>query len=151
MEGRWQTGMLRWVSFLVIAVSGASCGPPEADSDVEDVEEVSPEPQPSSASADHDETLEEHMQAMSAVPPDSLVGAMPMHLETLGAMLDEMDPAAMGMQADTVWRTTLDSLQNDLALMREMRAEELRTFMPEHSRRIERLIFLHDSAMGSER
>jgi hypothetical protein len=146
MEGRGQAGVLHWVSLFAIAVSGGSCGPPEPEDP-----EVSSGIESDRQMMHDDRTLQDHMEHMSAVPADSLPHVMPMHLQTVGAILGEMDPAYMGMQSDTVWRTTLDSVQNDLAQMRDMPAEQLSAFMPEHSRRVERLIFLHDSAMGSER
>ena len=139
-----------------VMVFAAACGGPEQELELERDEEMGAEEVSSGTESDRpmmhdDQRLQQHMQEISTVSPDSLVYVMPMHLEKVGAILDEMDPAYMGMQSDTVWRTTLDSVQNDLALMRDMGAEELRVFMPEHSRRIDRLIFLHDSAMGAER
>ncbi|HUF75597.1 MAG TPA: hypothetical protein VMM35_04930 [Longimicrobiales bacterium] len=90
------------------------------------------------------------MELISRVPPDSLMHVMPVHLEVVGGILGELEPMTMGMQSDTVWRSTVDSVQNDLASMRDMRAEELRQIMPDHIRRIDRLILQRDSMMGSE-
>jgi hypothetical protein len=97
-----------------------------------------------------DRRLAQQMERIAAVPADSIVYLVPVHLEEVGAILDELEPMSLGMQSDTVWRSTVDSVQNDLALMRDMNAEQLTAFMPEHGRRIERLIMLHDSAMGTE-
>lgn len=139
-----------WGALVCGAVVAAACGAPEQEQADPGAAEAPPERQ-TRAQMMGDQRLEQHMQHMAAVPPDSLASMMPMHLEEVGAILDEMEPMTMGMQSDTVWRSTVDSVQNDLARMRDMGAEELSAFMPEHMRRMQRLVFLHDSAMGSER
>lgn len=139
----------RWGVWLAVAAVG--CEPPQPQESETAVEELSSEPRPTTELADGSHRLEQHMQYMATVSRDSLAHVMPMHLEEVGVMLDELEPMTMGMQSDTVWRSTVDSVQNDLARMRDMGAEQLGAFMPEHSRRLERLMFLHDSAMGSER
>ena len=142
-----------WGMLVCMVVSAATCGPPEQEQEEVEagMEGMSHEREQRSEMAGGEQTLHEHMQQMSLVPPDSLVHVMPMHLQKVGEMLEEMDPTAMGMQADTVWRATLDSVQNDLAQMRDMPPAELREIMPDHTRRMQRLISRHDSAMGSSR
>jgi hypothetical protein len=143
---------LRWAAFACVVVSSGACGAPEQEEVAESGMEATPsERQPTTATTDGEQTLQQHMEQISAVPADSLVHVMPQHLEKVGAMLDELDPTALGMQSDTVWRATLDSVQTDLGRMRDMRAAELREIMPDHRRRIDRIISMHDSAMGSER
>jgi hypothetical protein len=142
-------GMCTWCTWMALSIAG--CEPPQPGESETSVEEPSSEPLPRTELSDGSHRLERHMQYMATVPPDSLPHVMPMHLEEVGVMLDEMEPMSLGMQSDTVWRSTLDSVQNDLARVRDMDTEELGEFMPEHSRRIERLISLHDSAMGAER
>ena len=151
--GKARSAARLWGTLVCVVVSAATCGPPEQERDEVEpgMEGMAPEREPRSEMAGGEQTLQEHMQQMSLVPPDSLAQVMPMHLQKVGEMLEEMDPSAMGMQADTVWRATLDSVQNDLALMRDLPSAELREIMPDHNRRVQRLIARHDSAMGSRR
>lgn len=147
MQGRRSRG---WggAACLVAAVAGCSS----------ESQETANEPGPDAVSSERpvtetphgDRRLAQQMERIAAVPADSIVYLVPVHLEEVGAILDELEPMSLGMQSDTVWRSTVDSVQNDLALMRDMNAEQLTAFMPEHGRRIERLIMLHDSAMGTE-
>ena len=141
----------RWGTWACTAVLAASCGPAEREEVDTGAAETPSERAAATEPGGADTRLEQHMQHMAALPPDSVARMVPMHLEEVGTILDELEPMSLGMQSDTVWRSTMDSVQNDLARMRDMGAEELGAFMPEHMRRMERLIFLHDSTMGSER
>ena len=136
-----------------LVVSLASCAPaepPEAESDPDwPSSEVDPR-EPVMTLTTQDQRLERHMELMAAVPEDSLLDVLPVHLEEVGAILDEMEPMSMGIQPARSWRSTIDSVQNDLARMRDMGAEQLGELMPNHIRRMERLIFLRDSVMGAE-
>jgi hypothetical protein len=92
-----------------------------------------------------------HMQYMSGVAADSLMGVMPMHRQMMGQMLEGMDPGTMpmGARSDSVWNATLDSVRNDVTRMERMSAAELREIMPAHRARVERLMSMHDSVMGT--
>lgn len=143
----------RWGALLCVVVAAASCGPAEqADAAAETrVAESAAERGATTEIGDDDQRFAQHMQQISRLTPDSLVHVMPVHLEEVGGILSQLEPMALGMQSATGWRSTVDSVQNDLASMRDMRAEELRQIMPDHIRRIDRLILLRDSAMASER
>ena len=142
---------LRLTALACVVASTTTCGPPEQEGVEPGVQETPSDRQPTTAMTDGEQTLRQHLAQMSAVPADSLERVMPLHLEKVGALLDDLDPAAFGMQSDTVWRATLDSVQNDLARMRDLPAEQLSEIMPDHRRRVERMLSMHDSAMGSDR
>lgn len=142
----------RWGALLCVAVAAASCGPAEQeDADVETrVAELPAERGAPTEIADDEQRFAQHIQRISRLPPDSLVYVMPDHLEEVGAILSQLEPMTLGMQADTDWRSTVDSVQNDLASMQDMGATELKQIMPDHIRRIDRLILQRDSVMATE-
>ncbi|HUP53777.1 MAG TPA: hypothetical protein VM198_14950 [Longimicrobiales bacterium] len=143
----------RWGALFCVAVAAASCGPAEQeDADAETrVAELPAERGATTEIGDDEQRFAQHIQQISRLPLDSLVYVMPVHLEEVGGILSQLEPMTLGMQSDTGWRSTVDSVQNDLASMQDMRAEELRQVMPDHIRRIERLILMRDSTMGTER
>jgi hypothetical protein len=96
------------------------------------------------------EQMRSHMAAMHGAGGDSLRAMLPMHRQMAGNLLAQMnrEMREMNMAADAAWTATVDSLRQDLVRMPEMGAEELRSFMPAHEGRLERLMQMHGSMMG---
>lgn len=92
-----------------------------------------------------------HMQVMTSASPDSMQGMVAMHRQRAGNMLARMnrEMREMNMEGDDAWTATVDSVRQDLVSMPQMNPSELQELMPEHHRRITRLIETHRSMMGT--
>ena len=90
-----------------------------------------------------------HMRAMGGAGGDSLLAMRDQHRQMAANLLARMNQEMrdMGMAADSAWSATVDSLRSDLTRMPEMSASEMQTFMPEHHRRMERLMTSHEEMM----
>ena len=87
-----------------------------------------------------------HMDSMRGLGGDSVRARMGVHRQMVEDMLSQMDEAETGAEegADAL----ADSVRTDLTRMRDMSAEELRTFMPEHRDRVMRLMGMHGGTTG---
>ena len=111
------------------------------------------------ASMDHGETasrammveMRAHLLAVSGVGSDSLSRMMPGHRQMAANLLQQMDAEmrTMGMTVDTTWRAATDSVRHDLTRLPELTPEELPAFMRGHGERLERIMMLHDSMVGT--
>jgi hypothetical protein len=92
-----------------------------------------------------------HMRMMEGVSGDSMKAMLPMHRQMTANMISQFDRdmRGMNMQADARWTATLDSVRRDLTRLPEMSGNELRSFMPEHSARLMRLMDMHRAMMGN--
>ena len=160
VSGKQRSFAPRWTAVVCAAALAAACGSPEQeDAETGAMDEMpgmssDREPGMERAGGDRMQTMQRmrtHMQQMSGVPADSLVEVMPMHRQMMGQMLEGMDPRTMpmGARSDSVWNATLDSVRNDVTRMESMSAAELREIMPAHRARVERLMSMHDSVMGT--
>ena len=72
---------------------------------------------------------------------------LPMHRQMAANMIAQMnrEMVDMNMAADAGWTATVDSLRQDLVRMPEMRGAELRSLMPGHQARLERLMQMHQT------
>jgi hypothetical protein len=148
----------RLAAVVFAAVSAAACGAEQEDETgaMDEMPGMPSEREPGTEMAGGDrmqmmQQMRTHMQYMSGVAADSLMGVMPMHRQMMGQMLEGMDPGTMpmGARSDSVWNATLDSVRNDVTRMERMSAAELREIMPAHRARVERLMSMHDSVMGT--
>ena len=89
--------------------------------------------------------LEASMQMMTSMSADSMVSMVPLHSQTLAAMIVRMsqDMTDIRMAGDAAWTAAVDSVRNDLTRMPELGDEELKAFMPAHQDRVMRLIRMH--------
>lgn len=158
--GKQRSFAPRWTVLVCAAALAAACGGPEQENAetgaMDEMPGMSPEREPGREMTGGDwmQTMQQtrtHMRRMAGVPADSLMGVMPMHRQVVGQMLEGMDPETMGMGArsDSVWNATLDSVRSDVTRMEGMSAAELREIMPAHRARVERLMSMHDSVMGT--
>ena len=96
------------------------------------------------------EEMQAHMRSMQGAGGDSLLAKLPVHRQMAANMIAQMNREMrdMNMAADAAWTATVDSLRQDLVRMPEIGAPELRSFMPAHHARLERLMQLHQAMMG---
>ncbi|MEW5926074.1 MAG: hypothetical protein AB1941_01175 [Gemmatimonadota bacterium] len=95
--------------------------------------------------------LQGHMQMMQGASGDQLKQMLPEHRQLVANMIAQMNREMrdMEMSDNTEWNQTVTALRDDLVRLPDMAPEELRSFMPEHQARIDRLIAMHKDMMGS--
>ena len=95
--------------------------------------------------------LQGHMQMMQGASGEQLKQMLPEHRQLVANMIAQMNREMrdMEMSDDTEWDQTVTALRDDLVRLPEMAPEELKSFMPEHQARIDRLIAMHRDMMGS--
>jgi hypothetical protein len=95
--------------------------------------------------------MQARMATMMAMNPDSMMAMMPMHRQMAANMLAQMnrEMREMDMAGDEAWTATVDSLRQDLTRMPEMSPDEMAATMPGHQARMNRLMEMHRSMMGS--
>ena len=93
--------------------------------------------------------MQAHIREMEAASGDSLLSMRDQHRQMVANMLAQMNSEMrdMGMTADPAWTATIDSLRTDLTRMPEMSASEMKAMMPDHHRRVERLMVSHEEMM----
>ena len=154
---------LRFVMALGLVSLAAACGGGDTD------QQAGAEPDTSQAAADTGmqgmpgmggmqrggmmemmTQMQSQMQMMQGMSADSMHAALPQHRQISANMLAQMNREMQGMNmaGDTAWNATVDSLRQDLTRMPEMSAQELHAFMPEHQRRMMRLMEMHRTMMG---
>ncbi|MDP9348109.1 MAG: hypothetical protein M3P24_03055 [Gemmatimonadota bacterium] len=95
--------------------------------------------------------LDAHMQMMQGASGDQLKAMIPEHRQLVANMIAQYnrEMREMNMSTDAEWNSTVDALRQDLVHLPEMSAEELKTFMPEHQSRINKLREMHKGMMGN--
>lgn len=90
-----------------------------------------------------------HTQAMQAASGEEAKGQLPAHSELVENMLAEMtrEVERGNPRSDPAWSATADSVRRDLTAMSRMPAGALEDFLPEHGRRLYRLMDLHQTAL----
>ena len=90
-----------------------------------------------------------HTQAMQAVSGEEAKAQLPAHGELVENMLAEMgrEVERGNARSDPGWTATADSVRRDLTAMSEMPGGALEDFLPEHGRRLNRLMDLHRAAL----
>jgi hypothetical protein len=85
----------------------------------------------------------------SALSPDSLKALIPEHRQKAANLIAEMnrEMTSMEMSSDAPWTATIDSLREDLVRLADVDAAQLQALMPEHGRRLERLMASHEAMM----
>ncbi|MGH7466844.1 MAG: hypothetical protein ACRENP_02555 [Longimicrobiales bacterium] len=94
-----------------------------------------------------------HMNRMQRMSGDSLKAMMPSHRQMAANMLAQMnrEMQSMNMTGDSAWTATLDSVRADLTRMPELSPAELQALMPDHQRRMMRLMEAHQAMMRNRR
>ena len=95
--------------------------------------------------------MQSQMDAMRGADPDSMMTSMPVHRQAAANMLAQMnrEMREMNMTTDAEWNETVAALRNDLVRLPEMTADEIKSFLPEHEARIDRLAEMHRGMMGN--
>lgn len=90
-----------------------------------------------------------HMQQMQTAGADSMMRMLPGYRQSATDMLSQMNREMRdrNMQGDARWDATIDSLQQDLARMPQLSAEEMQALMPAHHARMTRLMEMHRGMM----
>jgi hypothetical protein len=73
---------------------------------------------------------------------------LPAHISAVNGMLDRFETKvrAMHVKVDPDWVAVIDSVRSDVAKMPHMSAEQLHAFLPEHNRRVMRIVACVDMA-----
>ena len=93
--------------------------------------------------------MHSQMEAMAAGDSAQMQGMMTQHRQMAANMLAQMNREMQGMNASAEWNETVEAVRQDLARMPEMTPEEFKTFLPEHRDRMNKLMEMHRSMMGS--
>jgi hypothetical protein len=95
--------------------------------------------------------MQSHLQMMRGMTADSMLAMRPQHRQMVANMLAQMnrEMRQMNMTTGADWAAMVDSLRNDLTRMVDMNAGDLHQFMPDHHRRVERLMEMHRTMMPS--
>jgi hypothetical protein len=90
------------------------------------------------------------MDSMMRLSPEQRRARMADHRKMMTEMMDAMSPdTAMPTTADPGWRALTDSLKADLAELPGLEGEALTARLREHSKRVERLLAMHEPTMGN--
>jgi hypothetical protein len=97
--------------------------------------------------------MEAHLSMMHNATADSMKAMLPMHRQMVANLIAQLEREMrdMNMTGDAAWNATLDSLRQDLRVMPDLRAQQLRDLMPAHSSRVRRVIDMHRSMMANMR
>ena len=81
----------------------------------------------------------QRLSAASADEQKQLLGA---HISAVNGMLSRFEDnvRAMHVTMDPDWVAVIDSVKNDVARMPDMPTEQLHDFLPEHNRRVMRIV-----------
>lgn len=92
-----------------------------------------------------------HTQAMQAAGGEAARARLPAHADLVETMLAQMsrEMARGNTRSDAAWNAIADSVRRDLEAMSRMGAGELERSLPEHGRRLDRLMDLHQMASDS--
>lgn len=90
---------------------------------------------------------ESHLQRIEAARPDSLAALVPVHVRRVEALLARCPPQGSEDGSGAGEPALLvEAIRQDLARLRQLPADELEAFMPEHVARVRRLLELLGSA-----
>lgn len=95
------------------------------------------------------DSMAAHLRAMDTASAGSMQAMLPMHRQMVANMLSQMnsDMRSMNMNADARWTALMDSVRQDLVLMPEMNAQQLKAFGSPHRGRLARLMESHRDMM----
>src|SRR5437588_4499268 len=98
------------------------------------------------------DSMETHMRMMDTMSATTLRAMLPIHRQMMGNMIAQMnsDMRGMKMMADARWMALMDSVRQDLVRMPDMNAQQLKSFMPAHRRRVVLLLQLHGGMMAEK-
>lgn len=67
---------------------------------------------------------------------------LPAHISAVAGMLDRFETKvrAMHVKMDPDWVAVIDSVKNDMKRMPDMSTDQLHAFLPEHNRRVMRIV-----------
>lgn len=97
--------------------------------------------------------MDAHMSAMMNMMQhasgDSLKAMLPQHRQMAGNTIAKFnqDMASMNMKPDTSWNALVDSLRYDLTSMPNKSSNDLKSMMPAHMARMQRLVQMHKGMM----
>lgn len=96
------------------------------------------------------DSMQTHMRAMEGMGPDRMRAMIPMHRELVANMLSSFDDSMrqMNMPTDAAWIALRDSIRQDVTHMPDLSSGQLRTLMPEHHGRLDRLMKMHKDMTG---
>ena len=95
------------------------------------------------------DSMTAHMRGMDTISGASLQAMVPMHRQMAANMIAQMNSEmrGMNMQPDAGWTALMDSVRQDLVRLAEMKAQQAKTFMPDHHGRLTRLMQRHGDMM----
>ena len=96
------------------------------------------------------ERMRAHMGQIDGRTGEQMMADLPRHRQMVANMISQMnrEMREMDMAADEEWSSTIGALREDLRRLPEMSGEELESFMPDHRKRVMRLMEMHESMMA---
>jgi hypothetical protein len=90
-----------------------------------------------------------HLDSLALMPGDRLRSVISAHEAMASKMLHAIggDMTAMGVKADSAWRTLRDSVERDLADLPALRGAPLEQRVKAHIDRLKRLLAMHEIMM----
>jgi hypothetical protein len=96
------------------------------------------------------DSMQTHMRTMEGMSLDRLKAMIPVHRQMVANMLSSFDGSMrqMNMPPDTAWIALRDSISQDVTHMPDLSPSQLRTLIPRHHERLNRLMKMHKDMMG---
>jgi hypothetical protein len=139
---------------IVLALLLAACGPGEeaAPPAAAAPDSAAQDPMSGMAASPTGRMIEDMRAAIARInasPAESLAVHLPDHRRNTANLLAEMnrEMESMQMGSDATWSATVDSVRQDLVRLAEADGEQVRALLPDHTRRVERLMASHEQMM----
>jgi len=96
------------------------------------------------------DSMQTHMRAMEGLSPARIKAMIPMHRQMVANMLSSFDDSMrqMNMPTDAAWIALRDSILQDVTHMPDLSPSQLRTLIPQHHERLNRLMKMHKNMTG---
>ena len=96
------------------------------------------------------DSMQTHMRTMEGMSLDRIKAMIPVHRQMVANMLSSFDDSMrqMNMPPDAAWMALRDSIRQDVTHMPDLSPSQLRTLMPQHDERLNRLMKMHKDMTG---
>lgn len=96
------------------------------------------------------DSMQSHMRAMEGMSLDRIEAMIPVHRQMVASMLSSFDDSMrqMNMPTDPAWVALRDSIRQDVTHMPDLSPSQLRTLVPRHHERLNRLMKMHKDMTG---
>jgi hypothetical protein len=96
------------------------------------------------------DSMQTHMRTMEGMSLDRIKAMIPLHRQLVATMLSSFDDSMrqMNMPPDAAWTALRDSIRQDVTHMPDLSPSQLRTLVPQHHERLNRLMKMHKDMTG---